>query len=43
MSKYVQMGFEAICRPPRANYDDDEVPNFIFIANMIILISLNNI
>ncbi|KAK8880797.1 hypothetical protein M9Y10_003487 [Tritrichomonas musculus] len=33
MSKYVQMGFEAICRPPRANYDDDEVPNFIFIAN----------
>lgn len=33
MSKYVQMGFDAICRPPRANYDDDEVPNFVFIAH----------
>lgn len=27
------MGFEAICRPPRAEYDDDEVPNYVFIAN----------
>lgn len=33
MSKYVQMGFEAICRPPRADYDDDDVPNFFFIEN----------
>lgn len=33
MSKYVQMGFEAICRPPRADYKIDDISNYIFVEN----------
>ncbi|OHT00430.1 Clan SC, family S9, unassigned serine peptidase [Tritrichomonas foetus] len=33
MSRFVEMGFEAICRPPRAEYSISDLPDSCFISN----------
>ncbi|KAH0789029.1 Clan SC, family S9, unassigned serine peptidase [Histomonas meleagridis] len=31
MGSYIEMGFQAICRPPRTTYEEDKIPNTMLI------------